>query len=171
MTEIATQQDVDAQPGFPAGLQGVRRPESCRAANRHEPAYRSFAAGGWAARALGSGKACALVRHAPDRMLALCSATVPRSISGEASSSSWVRTMMQVQFNRCVIAAQDPRAPENVLIPDADTTHKFTLAELEALLAECDKELITFSEQCLPVPTPSRVRKDLGCAISASPMD
>ena len=49
--------------------------------------------------------------------------------------------MMQVQFNRCVIAAQDPRAPENVLIPDADTTHKFTLAELEALLAECDKEL------------------------------
>ena len=195
MTEIATQQDVDAQPGFPTGLQGVRRPESCRAANRHEP-VRSFAAGGWAARALGSGKACALVRHAPltecwhcaglelppDFLIKLLhdlAKACPeiRSVRNMACTCQflaerartitskkriwlaarpnlppllvghiqiflpWVRAMLAVHSNRCVLENLDPRAPANVIIPDADTIHKYTLAEVKEMLVECENEL------------------------------
>ena len=53
----------------------------------------------------------------------------------------WVRAMLAVHSNRCVLENLDPRAPANVIIPDAETIHKYTLAEVKALLVECENEL------------------------------
>ena len=78
----------------------------------------------------------------------------------------WVRTMLAVHYNRCVLADLDPTAPENVLIPDAETIQKFTDAELKTLLAACDQELARTNprvEQKLRLE-PSYQRHVRGCS-------
>ena len=59
----------------------------------------------------------------------------------------WVRTMLTVNYNRCVLADLDPTAPQNVIIPDAHAIQKFTDAGLKTLLAACDQELALTNPQ------------------------